>query len=188
MSYSNEQWVRGFTFYDPANTGLNITGAVAVSLATAAEVTAAQAAGIQSVAGGLVVPTPISSGLPTRQIIGVVRGSQVNGRQVDVVVSGIVEVWANAAVVAGALVFPVAQETRTKSQTPFANDTAFEFQMPVAPDVPESYLLNLVDDTAIAPQSGSANVLYFPLGIALQAASAKYDLIPVLLQTGRIYA
>lgn len=136
---------------------------------------------------GQVVGLPtVSSGRNTSLLIGVTLEWAYSGKQVPVQLTGVVYVIANAAVAVNGLLFVAATGTRTTDQAPFSNLPLI--RPPVRPNQSVTLNVALVDDVPITAQSSSANVQYFPLGIALGAASAQYDLIPCLLQTQPFYA
>ncbi|GIV22141.1 MAG: hypothetical protein KatS3mg023_3892 [Armatimonadota bacterium] len=136
---------------------------------------------------GEVVGLPsVASGRNTTYLVGVTLEWAYSGRQVPVQIDGIVFVIANAAVSASGIVFVAATGTRTADQAPFVNHPAI--RPLVRPGQSVTMNVVLCDDVAITPQSGSANLLYYPLGIALAPATAQYDLFPVLLQTQPFYA
>jgi hypothetical protein len=187
MSWSNVQKRQSFVFWDPSGNGNPLAAFQSVSLATAAEVAAAVAAGFSSArVGATVVPTPITTGAPTRRVMGISAESAVNGKNVSVVIDGIAEVMVNAAVALDSLLFPAAAATRTTSQTPLTNLP--QVILPPAPDVPLTYNLCLADDTAIVAASTGANALYYPIGYALEVAAAQYTVIPVRLHLAPFYA
>lgn len=136
---------------------------------------------------GQVVGLPtVSSGRNTTLLIGVTLEWAYSGKQVAVQLSGIVPVIANAPVAAGGLLFVAATTTRTSDQAPFSNLSSI--RPPFRVGQPVTLNVALVDDVAITAQSSGANVQYFPLGIALTAASAQYDLVDCLLMTQPFYA
>jgi len=176
-----------FVFWDATGNGNPIGAYQCVSLATQAEVDAAVAAGHgHAMLGATVVATPINTGVATRRVLGVTQMSQASGREVSVALDGFAEVMVNEAVAVDTLLFAVAAETRTNLQTPLVNLPLMV--MPVAPDLPQTYNLCLVNDLAITPASGGANALYWPVGIALEVATAKYDVIQVQLMLQPMYA
>lgn len=186
----------GFFYWDPVGSGTNhIPPYQCVSLASAAEVSAAQATGRypNTVAGDIVVPTPISSNLPTRRIVGVTDAAQFTGNAqfqpdlVQVIVGGVAKVQAAAAITwdeVKGLVTATLAEARTSVQTPFTNN--FDMLLPFDPRVALTYNLSLISALSITPQSGSANVAYYPLGFMIEDASAKYDIVAVDLDCPRV--
>lgn len=172
--------VQGFAYYDSTGNRNPIARYSCVSLATAAEVTAANAQGIVGNVGEIVVQTPVAAGLPTRRVIGVVDGSARNGAEVLVVTGGVAWVMANAAIALDAVIFPAVQSTRTSAQTPFVD--VEDMLLPVDPQFTLTYNLCLVDDTALP----AANTIHYPLGFALKAAVAQYDIIPCWIQGGYV--
>jgi hypothetical protein len=170
--------VGGYVFYDVTAAGNPIGRFSAVSLATAAEVATANAAGCPGNVGEIVVTTPITSGLPSRRVLGVTDGSAKSGQQVMVILHGEAFAIANAAIAFDALLFPVAPATRTSLQTPFVDN--FEMLIPTDPALSLTYNLSLVDDTA-KPASGT---VFYSLGYALKAATAQYDIIPIFVMGG----
>jgi hypothetical protein len=193
MAGNYRQHFESFYFYDSVGGGVNpIAAYQPVSLATAAEVATAIATG--TIPGGLgvgdiVVPTPITSSLPTRRVVGVTDASAKNGQSVKVVTGGVAEVMVDGALTYNAgdtFIFPTLRETRTSAQTPFTNN--YEMLLPMDPSVALTYQLCLCNLTAITPATTGANAQYFPLGYALKGATAKYDIIPVELDLRIIYA
>lgn len=181
MAGSFKSQVQGFAFYDSTGAGNALARYSCVSLASAAEVTAANAAGIQGNVGEIVVQTPTAAGLPTRRVVGVADSSVRNGNEINVVTGGVAWVMANAAIALDAVVFAAANATRTSLQTPFVDD--WEMLIPTDPQGPGlTYNLCLVDDTALP----AANTVHYPLGFALKAAVAQYDIIPVYIQGGYV--
>lgn len=177
-------------FYDGSSSN-PVAPFTPVSLGTAAEMATAIAAGLRLKSGNLVVPVSVATvgGITTgdRRVIGVTLGpSNPKTGEVTVVVAGIAEVWANAAILVNKLLHVVAATTRTSAQTPFTS--LEEALIPTDPNLTRTYNLGLVDDAAISDQSSSANLTYYPVGISLKAATAQYDVIPVLLQQGEIHA
>ena len=173
--------VQGFSFYDSTAARNPLARYSCVSLATAAEVALANAQGIIGNVGEIVVQTPVAAGLPTRRVIGVADGSTRNGLEVNVVTRGVAWVMAGAAIALDSVVFPALAETRTSLQTPFTDNE--DMLIPTDPLGPGlTYNLCLIDDTALP----AANTVHWPLGFALVAAVAKYDLIPVWIQGGYV--
>lgn len=170
--------VDSYIFYDSSGSANGLARYSPVSLADQTEVDAANAAGIRGNVGEIVVQTPVSSSLATRRIVGIADGSVKNGQQVAVVSLGRAYVMANAAIAFGAIVQAAAAETRTQAQTPFTNN--FEMMIPADPTYPPTLNLVLCDDTS-RPSSGTD---FYPVGYALKAASAKYQIIPVELDLG----
>lgn len=159
-----------------------------VSLGNTTNVASAIAAGFRTSGGGLVVPASVdTNNIGSSPIIGITTGASnpLTG-EVTVAIAGVAEVWANAAIVAGALLEVVSATTRTNVQTPFTS--LEEALIPTDPSVTRTYNICLVDDTTITPATSGANALHYPVGVALKAAAAQYDVIPVLLQTQRFYA
>lgn len=169
--------VRSFVYYD--SNGNPIAPYTPVALLTS---------GLPSgYSAGEVVGLPtISSGRNNVQLIGVTLEWAYNGRQVPVQLSGVAYAIANAAIAVNGIVFAVANAQRTADQAPFANLPMI--RPLVRPGQSVTLNCSLVDDVTITPQSGSANLIYYPLGIALSAASAQYDLIQILLMTEPFYA
>lgn len=134
---------------------------------------------------GEVVTLPtVASGRNTTWLVGVTLEWAYSGKQVPVQLSGVVHVIANAAVNAGGLLFVAAVTTRTANQAPFSNLPAI--RPLVRPEQSVTLNVALVDDVAITP--ASPGVAYYPLGMALAAASAQYDLIPCLIKNQIFYA
>lgn len=177
-AYKNQ--VQGFSFYDSTAAKNPLARYSCVSLATAAEVTLANAQGIVGNVGEIVVMTPVTAGLPTRRVIGVADSSARNGNEVLVVTAGVAWVMANAAIALDAPIFPAAVATRTSAQSPFTD--VEDMLIPTDPLTTLTYNLCLVDDTALP----AANTVHYPLGFALTAAVAQYDIIPVWIQGGYV--
>jgi hypothetical protein len=171
------QAVRSFVYYDAS--GNPIAPYTPVSLLTSGLPT--------GYSPGEVVGLPtISSGRNNTQLIGVTLEWAYNGKQVPVQLSGVTYAIANAQIAVNGIVFAAANATRTADQAPFVNLPMI--RPLVRPGQSVTLNVSLVDDVAITPQSGSANLIYYPLGIALSAASAQYDLIQILLMTQPFYA
>lgn len=176
-----------FIYWDTVGSGANpIAPFQLVCLADSSEVSAAASAGVRdAVEGRVIVPAPTGTVLGvtmnTRRILGVTLGSAWNGDEVTVVTDGVAEVMVNAAVACGALVFAVARATRTNKQTPFTN--LFDGLLPVDPKLTVTYQLALGDDPSPTWSSTGGNALVYPVGMAMRAATAQYDVIPVLLGT-----
>lgn len=191
------QHIESFIYWDNVGAGANLcTKYTPVSLATAAEVATANAAGVRGNVGDIVVPTPVAARggitVADRRIVGVLQETQFVGKQVSVVVDGVSYVIVNAAisdtsVANGVLVHPAAVESRTSLQTPFTQFN--EIRMAFDPRAPLTYNLSLIDDPAITPATGAGtNIEYFPLGFALESAANKYEAIPIELFLGKMYA
>lgn len=183
-----------FYFWDTDGSGVNpIAMYQCVSLAEGAEITAANTAGVPGGYGDIVVPTPTGSlgGITTatRRIVGVTQASQWSGQLVTVAMAGSISwVQANAALGGSSANFMhcVSKTTRTSAQTPFTNNS--EMLLPYDPRGTITYNLAMIDDPAITPATGAGtNVQYFPLGWALDTATAQYDLVAVELFCGSIY-
>lgn len=173
--------VQGFAFYDSTANRNPLARYSCVSLATAAEVALANAQGIVGNVGEIVVQTPVSAGLPTRRVIGVADSSVRNGQEVLVTCAGVAFAMASAAIALDAPVFPALAETRTSAQTPFTD--VEDMLIPTDPNgAGLTYNLALIDDTALP----GANTVHYPLGFALKAATAKYDIIPVQVFGGYV--
>lgn len=192
MAGRRTEQTKGFVYWDSVNNGVNpIAPYQCVCLATAAEVTAAIAAGVQRAAlGQLVVPAPTATILgitmASRRIIGVTANAAFSGDEVLVVTEGIAEVMCNAPVACDAMVFSVAPAQRTTSQTPLSSVP--ELLLPFEPRATLTYNLAMVDDPALVPTTGAGtNVIFYPVGMALAAATAQYDIIPVELMRGPLY-
>lgn len=169
--------VRSFVYYDSG--GNPIAPYTPVSLLTSGLPTGYSA--------GEVVGLPtVASGRNTTQLIGVTLEWAYSGKQVPVQLTGVVYCIANAAIAVNGLLFVAATGTRTADQAPFSNLPMI--RPLVRPGQSVTLNVALVDDVAITPQSANPNVQYFPLGIALSAASAQYDLVQVFLQTKTFYA
>lgn len=201
MAYTSQAWqqpvmdaVRGGVYYDNVNSGSNAVAAFTpMCLATPTEVASCQTAGTPNAQfGSTFVPAPITSSFSTRPVIGIAMESAYSGLSISVCAQGVFPAIADAAITAGNQVFPVHALTRTNQQTPFTNVARLLLQIMALPSgsTPTlTYNLVTVDDPTITPASGAtANVLYYPIGIALAAATAQYDIIPVLLQTQQFWA
>jgi hypothetical protein len=169
--------VRSFVYYHP--NGNPIAPYTPVSLLTS---------GLPSgYSPGEVVGLPtISAGRNSTLLIGVTLEWAYNGRQVPVQLDGVAYAIANAAIAVNGIVFAAATATRTADQEPFVNLPMI--RPLVRPGQSVTLNVSLVDDVTITPQSGSANLIYYPLGIALSAASAQYELIQIRLMTQPFYA
>lgn len=187
LSYSHTQKTMSFIWWDTVGAGANpVAPYQIVSLADSTEVAAAVTAGYADARVGntvIVAPTGTVLGqtINNRRIIGVTKNAAKNGDEVLVVVEGIAEVMMNAAVAADALLFGVARATRTTAQTPLTSLP--ELLLPVDPSFTLTYQFMLADDPTLTYSSGGANVIHYPLGYAMQAATAQYDVIPVHLKT-----
>jgi hypothetical protein len=169
--------VRSFVYYDP--NGNPIAPYTPVAL-----LTSGLPAGYSP---GEVVGLPtISSGRNTVQLLGVTLEWAYNGKQVPVQLDGVAYAIANAAIAVNGIVFAAANAQRTADQAPFANLPMI--RPLVRPGQSVTLNCSLVDDVAITAQSSGTNVIYYPLGIALSAASAQYELIQILLMTEPFYA
>lgn len=185
--------VFGGIFYDNINGGANALCAFSpVSLGTPTDVTNAIAAGVtNAVFGSLFVPTPLASSLPTAQVFGIAMGSTYSGKSISVCTSGIFPVIADAAIAAGALIFPVDALQRTNLQTPFTNVPRILNQVLKLPNgtTPTlTYDLITVDDPVITGATTLTTVQYFPLGQAMAAATAQYDIIPCKINVSQFWA
>ena len=175
-AFMNE--VQGFRFWDSTGAGNGIARYSAVSLASAAEVAAANAAGVSGNVGEIVVQAPVAAGFTTRRVVGITNSSARNGQDIVVITGGVAWVQVSAAVALDSVLFGALAETRTSAQTPFVD--VEDMRLANDPIVPITYNLVLADDTALP----AANTLHYPIGFALKAAVAKYDIIPVDLQLG----
>lgn len=192
MAGRRTEQTKGFVYYDNIGAGAYpIAPFQCVCLATAAEVTAAIAAGVNRAAlGQLVVPAPTGTILgitmASRRIIGVTANAAFSGDEVLVVTEGIAEVMCNAAVACDAMVFSVAPVQRSTLQAPLTSTP--ELLLPFDPRATLSYNLAMVDDPALVPTTGSGtNAIFYPVGVAMAAATAQYDIIPVELMRGPLY-
>jgi|GEM_PF-6247640 hypothetical protein len=187
MSFHLNQRIESYLYWDASGNGRALAAYQPVSLADATEVAAAVAAGMhQAVIGRVVVPTPVSGGFATRRVTGISTASARNTKEIAVAVEGVAEVMTNAAVAVDARVFAVAAEARSSAQTPFTNLPMIN--LPVDPSFTVSYNLSLADDPAVTIATSGANTLYNPIGYALEAATAKYDVIAVRLELAPFYA
>lgn len=185
--------IRGGIFYDNVNSGLNALGAFSpVTLGSPTDVANAITAGVtNAVFGSLFVPAPITSSASTQPLMGVAMESTYSGKSISVCTAGVFPVLANGAMTAGALVFATASTTRTNQQTPFTNiqrmlNTVLALPNGITPTV--TYDLVLCGTPAVSGTSSTSTVPYYPLGIALSAATAQYDLVPVQLSLGQFWA
>ncbi len=188
MPQSTFDQTQPFFFWDAVGSGVNpIARYQCVSLATASEVADAIAAGNTPFGvgvGDVVIATPLSSGVPTRPVVGVTAASawslgQIGAEAINVIVGGIALVQFNAAVAfaPGTLITAVAAETRTNKQTPFTNN--FDMLIPVDARMTLTYQMSLAGALPITPATTGANVPYYPLGYLLDTPTAKYDIIRV---------
>lgn len=181
---------QSFIYWDTVGSGVNpIAPFQIVSLADSSEVAAALAAGVRdAVIGRLVVPTPVGTVLgatvATRRVVGVTKNACYNGEELLVQSDGVAEVMVNAAVACDAMLHAVARATRTSAQTPFTS--LEELLLPVDPRLTLTYQLCMADDAALTLSSSGSNAFFYPLGFALAAATAQYDVIPVQLQLGAL--
>lgn len=191
MSYSMTGRSESYVFWDTVGSGVNpVAPYQIVSLADSSEVAAALAAGCRDAKlGRLVVVSPtgtvLGATVNTRRIVGVTKGAAWSGDEVMVQCSGIAEVMVNAAVAIDALLFGVARATRTSAQTPITNLP--QANLPVDPKAVITYQLMMADDAALTFNTTGSNVPFWPLGHALEAATAQYDVIPVELQLGVLH-
>jgi len=188
MSDRVTQTTTGIFFDNHATGGQNTKALLRytpVSLATGQDLTDAATFGIRTDAP-IVVPTPVSGGIATREVIGIAMESARSGTEVLLATAGDVHVMVNAAVALNARVFAAATTTRTSAQTPLIN--LFDANLPIDPSYTLTYLASLIDDVAVAPQTTSANVLFFPVGTALRVAASQYEVIPVRLNFTPFYA
>lgn len=201
MSFTRQVWdqpikdsILGGYFYDNVNSGANpILAYSPVSLGNATDVTNALAAGVTEAAlGNLYVPTPISSGLPTRRVVGIALGSTYSGKAISVLAKGIGIAICNAAVTADTLLFATVQTTLTNAQAPITALPRTILQVMKLPNgtTPTlTYNVGLVSSPTITPAAGAtANVLYYPLGYALLTTANQYDLVPFELACTPFYA
>lgn len=189
MAGKRTEETKGYIFWDTVGAGANpIAPFQCVSLADQTEVDAAIAAGVRGDAkvGRVVVPCPtgtvLGATVNTRRIVGVTCNAAFSGEEVLVQDSGIAEVMVNAAVAADALLFAVARATRTSLQTPLTS--LEEMLLPHDPRFTLTYQLCMADDPALTLSAGGSNAFFWPLGHALVAAAAQYEVIPVQLQLG----
>jgi len=169
---------QGFYYYDNIGTANAIPPFTPVSLATAAEVATANAAGVPGVVGDIVVPTPTAAGLATRRIVGVTREAAFQGQNVGVQKRGVIRVWANGAITTDSIVQAAVNTTKLGSQSPLIDSP--ESLLAVDVRLPITYNLVLAAATAL-PASGT---IFYQLGYAIQPAAAQYDLILVELDPG----
>lgn len=168
--------VRSFVYYDSG--GNPIAPFTPVSLVTSPP---------SGYRVGQVVGLPtVASGRNTTLLIGVTLEWAYNLKSVPVQLTGVVPVIANAAVAVNGILFVAAVGTRTSDQTPFSQ--LAQIRPPFRPGQAATLNVALVDDVTITPQSSNPNVLYYPLGIALNSASAQYEVIDCLLMNEPFYA
>lgn len=180
--------VQSFYYYDVDGSHKNpIAPYQCVSLANAAEVAAANAAGVPGTLGDIVVRTPVNAGLATRRVVGITRNAAWSGTLVNVQVSGVAYVMTGAAVAFGpsTLLSPAVNEVRTSAQAPLRDN--FDMLLPMDPRVVVSYQLCTVDDTAITASTTGANQLGYFVGYPLKGAPGPYAIIPVELDLGVKY-
>ena len=170
--------VEGYRFYDVSTNQNGLGKYSCVSLATAAEVTTANAAGVPGNVGEICILTPVAGGLASRRILGVAQHSVLEGQDVEVAVSGVSWVMVNNAVALDSVLHAAANGTRTNLQTPFVDNE--DMMVPLDPRLSVTFNLALADDTALP----GANTVHYPLGYALKAGVAQYDVIPVELDLG----
>lgn len=191
MSFADTHHTRSAIFFDIVGNGANpIAPFQCVSYATQAEIDTAVSAGYFTRAdakyGRVVIPTPVGTVLSvtmaTRRIVGVTLNAALSGDEVLVQIGGIAQVMCNAVVAAGAVVHAVARATRTTLQTPLTNLP--EAKVPFDPRATLTYQFCMIDDPTPTYSSSAANVWLYPLGEALMAATAQYDVIPVDLAQG----
>jgi hypothetical protein len=192
MAGRRTEQTKGFVYWDSPGAGANpIAPFQIVGLATAAEVTAAIAAGVTRAAiGQLVVPMPtaviLGATMSARRVIGVTANAAFSGDELLVITEGIAEVMVNAAVAADAMLFSTALATRTTVQTPLTS--LLEMLLPFDPRATLTYNLAMADDPALVPTTGAGtNTIFYPIGIAMAPATAQYDVIPVELMRGPLY-
>ena len=172
--------VEGYKFWDSTGALNGMARYCPVALATAAEVTAANAAGVPGNVGEICVQMPVAASFGTRRMLGISHNSAKNGQDLQVVLSGVAWVMMNAACALDSVLFAAAATTRTDAQSPIVDNP----EMMIAHDPSFAYTYNFVlcDDTALP----AANTIHYPIGFALKAATNQYDLIQVELIGGYV--
>lgn len=177
---------RTFKWYEPS--GYPVAKYTPVSL----YVTDTTGASVMTPTVGTVLGATINS----TRIIGVTLDYAENGYQVPVQMSGIVQVWANAAITVGATVY-VVSPTNTTLATQSSSLLVAPYKFVgglIAPKLEydgapsQAVCIACVDDAALTTTSTGVNVVLYPLGVALEAATQQYQLIKVLLANQGVYA
>lgn len=169
-------------YYDTINSGVNpVAPYQIISPLTSAQLTTFSAA-----QGEAVRPAVASGTTVLERVIGISEHGAKHNTQIAVRVDGIAHVMAGAAVAYGSLLQMGLAEQRTNAQSPFID--LYEAALPQDPSFTITYNLSMADDVAISPASGGANALILPVGYALEAATAKYQLVRVELHTAPFYA
>lgn len=179
---------RTFKWYDSGANGYPVAKYTPVSL----YVSDTTGATVMTPTVGSVLGATINS----TRIIGVTLDYAEDGYQVPVQMSGIVQVWANAAITVGATVYVVSTTNSTlTSQSSSLLVAPFKYVGGlIAPKLEydgapsQAVCIACVDDATITASSTGANTRLYPLGIALEAATQQYQLIKVLLATQGVYA
>jgi hypothetical protein len=176
LSYTYNHRTHGLIFWDTVGAGANpIAPYQIVSYANQTECDAAKAAGCPGEYGDIVIVAPVTAGVATRRIAGVSLGATFSGGELTVVVGGVADVMASAAIAtdgSNVWLHAALRETRT----------AIEMMINVDPRLTLTYQLCMADDTAVVLTTGAGtNALVYPLGYGLKASTAKYDIIPVEL-------
>lgn len=135
-----------------------------------------------------VLPT-ISSNMPTTRIIGITNGFAQSGQPVEIITSGFFWVIANAAITVNTQVFCVAVSTAlTNTSAPYTNLPETLPKIDAQFGSLSNICTGLVDDPTISAATTGANAVYYPIGWAMEAASAQYDVITVQLDLMPFYA
>jgi len=190
--FGNDSRVKTAIWYDNTSSNLAIAPYQIVVYASAAEVATANAAGVRGGVGDIVVVPPITSAVNTQKIAGVVipGGGAFPGGECTIAIAGIAEVMVSAAGAwdrQAAWWFCGLVETRTNLQTPLTNLN--EMMIAADPRLTITYQLAMATRTAVVPATGAGtNAVYYPLGYALDAPTAKYDVVRFELDLGLKFA
>lgn len=158
-------------YFDNLNSGVNIIAPYqCVQLLDAAEVAATTGA----IAGTASKAAEVGATAWADRVVGISEHGAKHNTSLSVRNGGIAHVMAGAAITYGKLLSVGVVEQRTNSQTPLIN--LYEANLPVEPGVGVTYTLAMVDDVAYLDAA-----LVLPVGYALNAAAAKYEIIDVEL-------
>ena len=173
-------------YYDVINSGVNLIAPYqCVSPLTAAQIAGqAGAKEGESCRPGEAYNNGVST--INERVIGVSEHGAKHDTTLAVRVEGLAHIMAGAAIAYGSMVFCGLAEQRTNSQAPLIN--LFEANLPVEPGVGITYNLSMIDDIAPTLSTSGSTTLHLPVGYALEAAGAKYELIRVSLQQAAFYA
>ena len=174
--------IESYRYYDTVNSGLNpVPPYQLIMPLTSAQLTSTGGVEGEAVRAGETGGTDLLG-----RILGVSSMGSKSGTQLGVQVDGIAHVMMGAAVARGAWLFMAVAEQQSNTSAPLIN--LFELNLPVEPGVGITYNLAMADDTAVTPATTGANALYCPIGISLEAGTAKYELIRVKLFNQPFYA